>query len=227
AKGIAAIVVNNNPETVSTDYETADHLYFEPLTLEDVLHVAAREQVDGVMVQFGGQTAINLAEPLAKAGLAVYGTSLAAIHKAEDREAFYQMLRKLSIPHIPGQGVTSSQEALQVAESIGYPVLIRPSYVIGGQGMVIAQDAAELAHTIEGWLGSKQAATFFPLLVDQYIPGKEVEVDAVCDGDDVLVPGIYEHVEKAGVHSGDSMALFPAPNLTIAQKETLVAYTKS
>lgn len=227
AKGIAAIVVNNNPETVSTDYETADHLYFEPLTLEDVLHVAQREQVDGVMVQFGGQTAINLAEPLAKAGLPVYGTSLAAIHQVEDREEFYQMLRKLAIPHIPGQGVTSSQEALQVAENIGYPVLLRPSYVIGGQGMVIVQGEAELIRTIDGWLASKQAEAFFPLLVDKYIPGKEVEVDAICDGEDVLIPGIYEHVEKAGVHSGDSMALFPAPNLTPEQKGTLVAYTKS
>jgi carbamoyl-phosphate synthase large subunit len=226
ANGIASIVVNNNPETVSTDYETADHLYFEPLTVEDVLHVAEREQVEGVMVQFGGQTAINLAVPLAQAGLTVFGTPLAAIHQAEDRELFYQMLRKLSIPHIPGQGVASLEEALQVAERIGYPVLLRPSYVIGGQGMVIARHAEELSQTVSGWLNEHHSNLFFPLLVDKYIPGMEIEVDAVCDGEDVLIPGIFEHVEKAGIHSGDSLALFPSPSLTAGQKEKVLAYTQ-
>lgn len=225
ANGIASVVVNNNPETVSTDYETADHLYFEPLTVEDVLHVAEREQVEGVMVQFGGQTAINLAEPLAQAGLKVFGTPLEAIDQAEDREMFYQMLRKLSIPHIPGQGVASMEEAMQVAETIGYPVLLRPSYVIGGQGMVVAYNAEELAQTISGWLNDQQAHMSFPLLVDKYISGMEIEVDAVCDGEDVLIPGIFEHVEKAGIHSGDSMALFPSPSLTAQQKETVADYT--
>ncbi len=225
ANGIAAIVVNNNPETVSTDYETADHLYFEPLTVEDVLHVAEREQVEGVMVQFGGQTAINLAAPLAEAGLNILGTSLASVDRVEDRELFYQMLRDLEIPHIPGQGVASLEEALQVAEAIGYPVLLRPSYVIGGQGMTVVDDADELAAAVRGWLADQQAATFFPLLVDKYIPGMEVEVDAVCDGENVLIPGIFQHVEKAGIHSGDSVALFPAPGLSPEQKETLVSYT--
>ena len=225
AKGIAAIVVNNNPETVSTDYETADHLYFEPLTVEDVLHVAEREQVEGVIVQFGGQTAINLSASLAEAGLNILGTPLSSIHLAEDRELFYNMLRELEIPHIPGAGVTSKVEALQAAETIGYPILLRPSYVIGGQGMVIAQTAEELEATIDHWLVEKQGDSFFPLLVDKYVPGMEVEVDAVCDGEDVLIPGIYEHVEKAGIHSGDSMAIFPAQSLTSEQKATLHSYT--
>ncbi|NGQ95673.1 carbamoyl phosphate synthase large subunit [Brevibacillus sp. SYP-B805] len=226
AEGIAAIVVNNNPETVSTDYETADHLYFEPLTVEDVLHVAEREQVEGVIVQFGGQTAINLAEPLAEAGLTILGTPLASIHLAEDRELFYGMLRELEIPHIPGAGVTSKEEALRIADEIGYPVLLRPSYVIGGQGMVVVRSAAEMEGVIDGWLTDKQGQSFFPLLVDKYVPGMEVEVDAVCDGENVLIPGIYEHVEKAGIHSGDSMALFPAPTLSAGQKATLVSYTE-
>lgn len=225
AQGIAAIVVNNNPETVSTDYETADHLYFEPLTVEDVLHVAEREQVEGVIVQFGGQTAINLSAALAEAGLRILGTPLSSIHLAEDRELFYEMLRELEIPHIPGAGVTSREEALQAAESIGYPILLRPSYVIGGQGMVIAHSAAELEATIDHWLMEKQGDSFFPLLVDKYVPGMEVEVDAVCDGEDVLIPGIYEHVEKAGIHSGDSMAVFPAQSLSAEQKATLLSYT--
>ncbi len=226
AKQIAAVVVNNNPETVSTDYETADHLYFEPLTVEDVLHVAEREQIEGVMVQFGGQTAINLAAPLADAGLTIMGTSLAAIDMVEDRELFYQMLRDLEIPHIPGSGVESLADALQVAERIGYPVLLRPSYVIGGQGMIVVQDEHELSAAVGGWLSNQQMKSFFPLLVDKYIPGMEAEIDAVCDGTDVLIPGIFQHVEKAGIHSGDSMALFPAPTISAEQKATLVAYAE-
>ncbi|MGC5324846.1 carbamoyl-phosphate synthase (glutamine-hydrolyzing) large subunit [Brevibacillus sp. SYSU BS000544] len=226
ANGIVSIVVNNNPETVSTDYETADHLYFEPLTVEDVLHVVEREQVEGVMVQFGGQTAINLAAPLAQAGVPVLGTALSEIDRVEDRELFYQMLRELDIPHIPGEGVSSIEESLQVAEKIGYPVLLRPSYVIGGQGMNVVYDAEELSAAVQGWLSLKQEANFFPLLVDKYIPGMEVEVDAICDGTDVLIPGIFQHVEKAGIHSGDSIAIFPAPGLTAAQQMTLTEYTK-
>ncbi|WP_019123288.1 carbamoyl-phosphate synthase (glutamine-hydrolyzing) large subunit [Brevibacillus massiliensis] len=226
AQGIAAIVVNNNPETVSTDYETADHLYFEPLTVEDVLNVAQREQVEGVMVQFGGQTAINLALPLAKAGLAVMGTPLSAVERVEDREMFYELLRGLKIPHIPGKGVASLSEALETAERIGYPVLLRPSYVIGGQGMTVAENQAELTEAVEGWLTAGREANFFPLLVDKFISGLEVEVDAVSDGENVLIPGIFQHVEKAGIHSGDSIALFPAPGLTEEQRDALVSYTK-
>jgi len=225
AKGIAAIVVNNNPETVSTDYETANHLYFEPLHVEDVLHVAEREQAEGVMVQFGGQTAINLAEPLAKAGLKVFGTSLEAIHRAEDREQFYAMLRSLDIPHIPGRGVFSLEEAVSAAGEIGYPVLLRPSYVIGGQGMMLIQDERELRATITDWLTHPNSRHFFPILIDKYVPGIEAEVDAVSDGESALIPGIYQHAEKAGVHSGDSVALFPAPGLSHAVKQSIADYT--
>ncbi|WP_400162344.1 carbamoyl-phosphate synthase (glutamine-hydrolyzing) large subunit [Brevibacillus sp. TJ4] len=224
-KGIAAIVVNNNPETVSTDYETADHLYFEPLHVEDVLHVAEREQIEGVMVQFGGQTAINLAAKLEQAGLKVMGTELSAIERAEDRELFYDMLRKLDIPHIPGKGVSTQEEAAAIAEEIGYPVLMRPSYVIGGQGMVVVHDESELSATISEWLSHPDSQSFFPLLVDKYVPGQEAEVDAVCDGTDVLIPGIFQHVEKAGIHSGDSVALFPAPALSDEIKQTISRYT--
>ncbi|UYZ14029.1 carbamoyl-phosphate synthase (glutamine-hydrolyzing) large subunit [Brevibacillus sp. WF146] len=227
AKGIAAVVVNNNPETVSTDYETANHLYFEPLHVEDVLHVAEREGVDGVMVQFGGQTAINLAAKLAAAGLTVLGTSLDAIERAEDRERFYAMLRKLEIPHIPGKGVSSLEEAAAVAAEIGCPVLLRPSYVIGGQGMVVAHDVEELSATITEWLNLPDSRAFFPLLVDKFVPGREAEVDAVCDGESVLIPGIFQHVEKAGIHSGDSVALFPAPDLSEGVKQTIARYTEA
>ncbi|WP_139491204.1 carbamoyl-phosphate synthase (glutamine-hydrolyzing) large subunit [Brevibacillus dissolubilis] len=223
---IKAVVVNNNPETVSTDYQTADHLYFEPLTVEDVLHIAQREQVTDVLVQFGGQTAINLAAPLAQAGLNIMGTTLAAIDSVEDREQFYELLRGLSIPHIPGQGVTSMEEAVAAATTIGYPVLLRPSYVIGGQGMTIAYDESEVIQAVSGWLTAEGAQSFFPLLVDKFIPGLEVEIDAVCDGTDVLIPGIYQHVEKAGIHSGDSTAIFPAPDLSEQHKNTILTYTK-
>jgi carbamoyl-phosphate synthase large subunit len=225
--GIAAVVVNNNPETVSTDYETADHLYFEPLHVEDVLHIAEREQVEGVMVQFGGQTAINLAAKLEKAGLKVMGTSLSAIERAEDRELFYEMLRKLDIPHIPGKGVSSLEDATAIAEEIGFPVLMRPSYVIGGQGMVVVHGLTELAATINGWLNHPDSKTFFPLLVDKYVPGSEAEVDAVCDGESVIIPGIFQHVEKAGIHSGDSVALFPAPGLSDEIKQKIASYTEA
>lgn len=225
--GIAAVVVNNNPETVSTDYETADHLYFEPLHVEDALHIAEREQVEGVMVQFGGQTAINLAAKLEKAGLKVMGTSLSAIERAEDRELFYEMLRKLDIPHIPGKGVSSLEDATAIAEEIGFPVLMRPSYVIGGQGMVVVHDLTELAATINGWLNHPDSKTLFPLLVDKYVPGSEAEVDAVCDGESVIIPGIFQHVEKAGIHSGDSVALFPAPGLSDEIKQKIASYTEA
>lgn len=223
---LKAIVINNNPETVSTDYETADHLYFEPLHIEDVLHVARQEEVAGVFVQFGGQTAINLAGAIQEAGLTVLGTALEQMKRVEDRELFYQMLQKLNIPHIPGRGVYSTEEAIQVAASIGYPVLLRPSYVIGGQGMTVVLDESELRAAMQGWIDEQVDTSCFPLLIDQFISGMEVELDAITDGYDVLIPGIFEHVEKAGIHSGDSIALFPAQHLTEQQKRLIVHYTK-
>lgn len=223
---LKAIVINNNPETVSTDYETADHLYFEPLHIEDVLHVARQEGVAGVFVQFGGQTAINLAGAIQEAGLTVLGTALEQMKRVEDRELFYQLLQKLNIPHIPGRGVYSTEEAIHVAASIGYPVLLRPSYVIGGQGMTVVHDEGELRAAMQGWIDEQVDTSCFPLLIDQFISGMEVELDAITDGYDVLIPGIFEHVEKAGIHSGDSIALFPAQHLTEQQKRLIVHYTK-
>ncbi|WP_134704528.1 carbamoyl-phosphate synthase (glutamine-hydrolyzing) large subunit [Ammoniphilus sp. YIM 78166] len=218
--GAEAVVINNNPETVSTDFNTADQLYFEPLALEDVLNVIEKEKVDGVMVQFGGQTAVNLAGPLEKMGVKIYGTSVHSIDLVEDRDLFYQLLQKLDIPHIPGITVQTHEEAYQAAERLGYPVLVRPSYVIGGQGMVVLNQQEEL----ESYLNE---TTFsFPLLVDKYVSGMEVEVDAICDGENVLIPGIFQHIERAGVHSGDSMAIFPAPAMTEAQKAIITSYTQ-
>jgi carbamoyl-phosphate synthase large subunit len=223
---IDAIVINNNPETVSTDFNTADHLYFEPLTVEDVLHIVKKEQADGVLVQFGGQTAINLAQGLAQAGVAISGTRLHAIDAVEDRDLFYQLLQKLSIPHIPGDTVLSLDDAMDTANRIGYPILLRPSYVIGGQGMVILHHETQLKDYLVSLSEKQYANRIFPLLIDKYIEGYEVEIDAICDGEDVLIPGIFEHVEKAGVHSGDSIAIFPAPNLTESHKQTIEQYTK-
>lgn len=225
-QGIDAVVINNNPETVSTDYSTADHLYFEPLTAEDVLQVVHKEQADGVLVQFGGQTAINLADDLVKAGVQVMGLDLKVIEQTEDREQFYQLLNQLDIPHIPGDTVMSVSEAKRVANKIGYPVLIRPSYVIGGQGMVVVKNESELDHYIEDFREQTPSSRLFPLLIDQFIAGSEVEVDAVCDGEAILIPGIFEHVEQAGVHSGDSIAIFPAPNLSQTEKDLITTYTQ-
>lgn len=225
-QGIDAVVVNNNPETVSTDFNTADHLYFEPLTEEDVLHVVEKEAADGVLVQFGGQTAINLADGLSKAGVAITGTSLKAIEAVEDRDQFYQLMKQLDIPHIPGETVMDTKDAKQVAEHIGYPVLIRPSYVIGGRGMVIVHNEAQLTEYLTELKQNSPGSRIFPLLIDQFISGYEVEIDAVCDGEDVLIPGVFQHVEKAGVHSGDSIAVFPAPDLTEDQKHVIADYTK-
>jgi len=219
-QGIEAVVINNNPETVSTDFNTADQLYFEPLALSDVLNVIEKEQVDGVMVQFGGQTAINLAAKLEEMGVQIYGTSVESIDLVEDRDLFYQMLKKLNIPHIPGISVNSEEEAFQAAVQLGYPVLVRPSYVIGGRGMVVLNHPDELKDYLD------ETTFSYPLLVDKYISGMEIEVDAVCDGDQVLVPGIFQHIERAGVHSGDSMAIFPAPGLTKQQKEIVTSYTE-
>ncbi|MFD1361486.1 carbamoyl-phosphate synthase (glutamine-hydrolyzing) large subunit [Lentibacillus salinarum] len=226
-QGIKSVVINNNPETVSTDYNTADHLYFEPLTAEDVLNVMANEQADGVMIQFGGQTAVNLAEALYQAGVHVYGTSLPAINTAEDRDLFYQLLQQLKIPHIPGETVKDINQAICAAAEIGYPVLVRPSYVIGGSGMVVLRDETELVTYLNDLQRDMPDGNVFPLLIDRFIPGHEFEIDAVCDGEDVLIPGVFQHIERAGVHSGDSIAVFPAPDLTRAQKQLFETYTKA
>ncbi|GAA0311805.1 carbamoyl-phosphate synthase large subunit [Gracilibacillus halotolerans] len=223
---IDAIVINNNPETVSTDFNTADHLYFEPLTVEDVLHVVHKEQADGVLVQFGGQTAINLADGLKGAGVPIMGTSLDAIDAVEDRDLFYTLLRKLDIPHIPGDTVNAMEDAKQAARTIGYPILLRPSYVIGGQGMVILSDEKQLETYLKDLEEKSRGSRIFPLLIDRYIEGYEVEIDVVCDGEDILIPGVFEHIERAGVHSGDSIAVFPAPSLTNDQKDTIASYAK-
>ncbi|SDM89019.1 carbamoyl-phosphate synthase (glutamine-hydrolyzing) large subunit [Sediminibacillus halophilus] len=226
AQDIKAIVINNNPETVSTDFNTADHLYFEPLTEEDVLHVLEKEEADGVLVQFGGQTAVNLAEGLSKAGMPICGTSLAAIEAVENRDQFYRLLKRLAIPHIPGETVMDRKDAEEIAERIGYPVLLRPSYVIGGRGMAVIQNQEQMVSYMDNLKQEASDSRIFPLLIDRFISGYEVEVDAVCDGEDVLIPGIFEHIEKAGVHSGDSTAVFPAPGLTDQQRNTIAQYTK-
>ncbi|MTT31944.1 carbamoyl-phosphate synthase (glutamine-hydrolyzing) large subunit [Terrilactibacillus sp. BCM23-1] len=223
-KGYQAIVMNNNPETVSTDYSIADRLYFEPLALEDILNVVEKEKVEGVLVQFGGQTAINIAKGLEEAGVKILGTSLSGIDQVEDREQFYDLLSSLDIPHIKGDTVHELQGLIPAAKKLGYPVLVRPSYVIGGQSMVIFYNEMELKRYIQE---NKEgiSASSFPLLVDRYEPGLECEVDAISDGQDVIIPGIFEHIERAGVHSGDSIAIFPSMTLTKEQKETLVDYT--
>ncbi len=219
AAGYEAILINNNPETVSTDFDISDRLYFEPLTSEDVLHIIAREApIEGVVVQFGGQTAINLARPLSDAGVPILGTSERSIDLAEDRDRFEMLLRELGIPKPPGRAIHSVGEALQVAGEIGYPVLVRPSYVLGGRAMEIVYSDTDLARYMAG---AQAAASGAPILVDRYIVGKEAEVDVIADGQGgCLLPGIMEHIERAGVHSGDSMAVYPPQTIspqTIAQ----------
>jgi carbamoyl-phosphate synthase large subunit len=222
-KGIEAVVINNNPETVSTDYSIADKLYFEPLAAEDVLNVIAKEQVEGVLIQFGGQTAINLAEALLEEGVKLLGTSVESIDKLEDREQFYNLLKKLDIPHIEGEAANNEDELLGAAEKIGFPVLVRPSYVIGGQSMFTFYKRDELETYITGLNAHEQ---MWPLLVDRYVPGLECEIDCICDGKDIVVPGIFEHIEKAGVHSGDSISIFPSLSLSKEMKDTLIQYAE-
>lgn len=209
--GYQSIIINNNPETVSTDFDTSDKLYFEPLTAEDVLNIVEEERPDGVIVQFGGQTAINLAGPLHQAGVPIFGSSFESIALAEDRDKFERILRELNIPKPPGRAVISAEEAAQVAEEIGYPVIVRPSWVLGGRAMEIIYNRLELlsymAYAVE-------ASPDAPILVDKYVVGKEVEVDVISDGVDCLIPGIMEHIERAGVHSGDSMAVCPPQTLS-------------
>jgi carbamoyl-phosphate synthase large subunit len=223
--GYQAIMVNSNPETVSTDFDTSDRLYFEALdeeSLRDILeNEGANGQAPASIVQFGGQTAINLAEPLFRSGMPLLGSSAEAIDLAEDRRRFENFLSELGIPQPPGAGVTSIEEALSVAKLIGYPVLVRPSYVLGGRAMEIVHDDSELSRYMKLAI---ELDTKHPVLIDKYLEGKEAEVDAIGDGEDVLIPGIMEHIERAGVHSGDSMALYPGINLTEAEVETIVDY---
>ena len=221
--GVEAIIVNNNPETVSTDFDTADRLYFEPLTLEDVLNVIDREKPEGVVVQFGGQTAINLAEALSDAGVKILGTPVAAIDLAEDRDKFENFLDRLGIPQSEGKAVTSVEEAIGVALKIGFPVVVRPSYVLGGRAMEIVHNESELFEYMKFAVAVSQK---HPVLIDRYLSGKEVEVDAICDGERVVIPGIMEHVERAGVHSGDSTAVFPPQSLSASEQETIIDYTR-
>ncbi|WP_442597886.1 carbamoyl-phosphate synthase (glutamine-hydrolyzing) large subunit [Neobacillus sp. D3-1R] len=220
-KGIEAIVINNNPETVSTDYSIADKLYFEPLALEDVLNVIEKEQVEAVLIQFGGQTAINLAEALEEEGVRILGTTTDSIDRLEDREQFYQLLKELDIPHIEGEAASDSQQLIEAAKTIGYPVLVRPSYVIGGQSMFTFYKEEELAQYISNLDAHEQ---MWPLLVDRYVPGLECEIDVISDGQNIVIPGIFEHIEKAGVHSGDSVSIFPPVSLSVEMKETIIDY---
>jgi carbamoyl-phosphate synthase large subunit len=220
--GYEAIIINNNPETVSTDFSTSDKLYFEPLYIEDVLHVIEQEQPYGVIVQFGGQTAINLTERLEQEGVRILGTDLAHIDAAEDREKFEKLLTKLNIAQPPGKTVTSVDAAVETATKLGFPVLVRPSYVLGGRAMEIVYNQDEL-------LGYMETAVKInpqhPVLIDRYLLGKEVEVDAICDGNEVLIPGIMEHIERAGVHSGDSIAVYPPQSISASIKSRIIDMT--
>jgi carbamoyl-phosphate synthase large subunit len=209
--GYDALIINNNPETVSTDFDTSDRLFFEPLTAEDVLNILDREQPEGVIVQFGGQTAINLAKPLHEAGVRIFGSSFDSIDLAEDRDRFEKVLREVGIPKPEGLAVTNVEAAMEVAEQIGYPVLVRPSYVLGGRAMEIVYSRSELERYMRYAVDVSPNA---PILIDRYILGKEVEVDVISDGVDCLLPGIMEHIERAGVHSGDSMAVYPPQSLS-------------
>ena len=222
-EGWETIIVNNNPETVSTDFDIADKLYFEPLTAEDVESIVNIEKPDGAVVQFGGQTAIKLTEALMKMGVKILGTKAEDVDAAEDRELFDEILQKTGIPRAAGGTVFTAEEAKKVANEIGYPVLVRPSYVLGGQGMKIAWNDDEIEEFIDIINTITQD---HPILVDKYLMGKEIEVDAICDGTDILIPGIMEHIERTGVHSGDSISVYPAHTISEKAKETLVEYTK-
>ncbi|MBQ3263301.1 MAG: carbamoyl-phosphate synthase large subunit [Oscillospiraceae bacterium] len=221
--GYEAIIINNNPETVSTDYTCSDKLYFEPLTVEDVMNVIELEQPKGVIATLGGQTAINLVEPLMERGVPMIGTQPDAIERAENRDCFEKLLLELDIPQPPGEAVTNIEAGVEAAARIGYPVLVRPSYVLGGRAMQIVSEEESLRHYL---LNAVRIDEKQPVLVDKYIIGREVEVDAVCDGKNVFVPGIMEHVERTGVHSGDSISVYPAVSLSEKVKETILDYTR-
>ncbi|MBB5178965.1 carbamoyl-phosphate synthase large subunit [Planomicrobium koreense] len=220
--GYEAIIINSNPETVSTDFSISDKLYFEPLTVEDVMHIIEIEQPKGVVVQFGGQTAINLAEKLEQHGVQILGTSLEDLDRAENRNKFEAALHEIGIPQPLGKTAVSAQEAVIIAGDIGYPVLVRPSYVLGGRAMEIVYNEADLRHYMEH---AVEASPEHPVLVDRYLTGIEIEVDAISDGENVLIPGIMEHIERAGVHSGDSIAVYPTQNISDELLDTLVDYT--
>ncbi|RLT26451.1 MAG: ATP-grasp domain-containing protein, partial [Chloroflexi bacterium] len=223
--GVKAILANSNPETVSTDFDTSDRLYFEPLDEESIRDLLENESGgDGAprsIVQFGGQTAVNMARVLQRSGLPIAGSSAESIDLAEDRGRFEAIVSSLNIPQPPGSAVHTIEEALPTAEAVGYPVLVRPSYVLGGRAMEVVQDAEELERFFNAALAERTGA----VLIDKYLEGLEVEVDAICDGVDVLIPGIMEHIERAGVHSGDSMAVYPPQNLTPEQRAAIIDYT--
>ena len=220
--GYEAIIINNNPETVSTDYTTSDKLYFEPLTVEDVMNIVEIEKPEGVVAALGGQTAINLAEPLSKLGVKIIGTDVNAIEKAENRDAFEKVMKDLKLLQPKGEAVTNIEDGIKVAKEIGYPVLVRPSYVLGGRAMQIVSNQKALEKYLKT---AVEINTKQPVLVDKYITGKELEVDAVCDGKDVFIPGIMEHVEKTGIHSGDSISVYPTFSVSQKAKDTIIDYT--
>ncbi len=221
--GYETIIANNNPETVSTDFDTADRLYFEPLTVEDVKNIIEREKPEGVIIQFGGQTAIKLAKPLYEMGVKIFGTDAASVDAAEDREKFDKILEKLNIPRPSGKTVFKPDEAISAANLLGYPVLVRPSYVLGGQGMEIAYNDSDIVEFM-GIINKVEQE--HPILIDRYLMGKEIEVDAICDGEDILIPGIMEHIERAGVHSGDSISVYPPQTLDEDVIERIVDYSR-
>jgi carbamoyl-phosphate synthase large subunit len=220
--GVRAVLVNSNPETVSTDFDTSDRLYFEPLDLDGALHVAQAETVNGALVQFGGQTAINLAEPLDQHGIEIMGSTVEAIDLAEDRRAFASSLEAIGIPQPMGGTTTSVEEAIAIAERAGYPVLVRPSYVLGGRAMEIVRNRDELRRYMVWAIGAMPRGQ---VLVDKYLQGTEVEVDAISDGETVVIPGVMQHVERAGVHSGDSYAVYPAQGLEAGERNHVIDYT--
>ena len=221
--GYEAIIINNNPETVSTDYTTSDKLYFEPLTVEDVMNVVELEKPDGIVVSLGGQTAINLAEPLADLGVKIVGTDIQAINNAEDRKCFERIMNEVGIPQPDAEAVTDIEAGVRAAERIGYPVLVRPSFVLGGRAMQIVGNEETLRHYLRTAVEINDKS---PVLVDKYIMGKELEVDAICDGKDVYIPGIMEHVEHTGIHSGDSISVYPTFSVSQQVKDTIISYTQ-
>ena len=222
-QGIETIIINNNPETVSTDFDTSDKLYFEPLTEEEVLNIIEKENPDGVILQFGGQTAIKLAKFLHEKNIKILGTDFTDIDAAEDREKFEELLEKLNINRPKGKAIWSVEEGIEEAKELGYPVLVRPSYVLGGQGMEITYDETKLATYLESAFARDKKN---PVLIDKYLTGREIEVDAICDGENILIPGIMEHLERAGVHSGDSITMYPSQNVSDEIKSKILDYTK-
>ena len=221
--GYEAIIINNNPETVSTDYTISDKLYFEPLTVEDVMNVVELENPEGIVVSLGGQTAINLAEPLAELGVNIIGTGIEAINNAEDRKCFERIMNEVGIPQPKAKAVTDIESGVEAANNIGYPVLVRPSFVLGGRAMQIVANEETLRHYLRSAVEVNEKS---PVLVDKYIQGKELEVDAICDGKDVFIPGIMEHVERTGIHSGDSISVYPTFSVSQQVKDTIIEYTK-